>query len=237
MSMHLVAIDDEQAALDIIQTFSEKTPAIKEAKIFLDAFEGFHFLKEQPDKVDALIIDMDMPDLHGEEFLKEFNDKIPIIISSGFTDYAIKGFDYNVVDFLAKPFTYSRFLKAIEKIQTAPNDSAKNTTEETHIFLKQDGEIYKTEIEDIQYVEAYGNYVKVITPNKTYVVTGTMKKFLAQLPTSKFVRIHKSHIINILHIHKVMGNQVMIHDKTLLIGASYRQDFFAHLKKYSFGTF
>ena len=224
MSIHLVAIDDEQAALDIIQNFAEKTPAIQSVKIFLDAFEGFHFLKAHQAEVNALVVDMDMPDLHGEEFLKEFSGKIPIIISSGFTDYAIKGFDFSVVDFLAKPFTYSRFLAAIEKVNTIQKETVKDIPEETHIFLKQDGEIFKTAISDMQYVEAYGNYVKVITSPKTYVVTGTMKKFVAQLPASKFVRIHKSYIINILHIHKVMGNQVVIQDKTCLLYTSDAAD-------------
>ncbi len=235
MSLKLVAIDDEQSALDILAKYAALTDTITNLQVFNDALLGFKYVSEHVADIDGLIIDMDMPELHGTEFLKGFHEQLPIIISSGFSDYAVQGFDYNAVDFLSKPIPYPRFLKAIEKLQaTQFNTETKPTAE--HLYLKHDGEIFKVQLQDILFLEAFGNYVKVHTTTKTYLISGTMKQFMKELPSRQFYRVHKSHIVNTQHIDRIFGNQITLGEHKLVVGTSYRADFFAYLKENAFGN-
>jgi len=240
MTLQIVAIDDEQSALDIIRKFADSCEQIEELFTFHDPLKGFDFLREEQSNISALIIDMDMPELHGLEIVKEFSSTLPIIISSAHTEYAAKGFDYQVIDFLSKPFSYARFIKAIDKLINQKNIAKKNVEQNQNdqrsefVYVKHDGEIHKVMTAKIEYLEAYGNYVKVMTSDKTYLVNITMKQFESRLPKN-FFRIHKSHIVNIDHMTRLVGTQLYLSDQKLTVGKAYKQALLSYLKDHSFG--
>jgi DNA-binding LytR/AlgR family response regulator len=149
-----------------------------------------------------------------------------VIFTTAYPEYAVEGFELNAIDYLVKPFSFERFLKAvnraIEKLNSGPNQ----TTEEKrlHIFLKSDKKIHKVDLESIQYIEAIGDYMKVVTDAGQLVVNETMKKLQETLPAKHFIRVHKSFIISRNRIQFIEGNYVQIEGKSVPIGATYRSD-------------
>ncbi|MCH2214597.1 MAG: LytTR family DNA-binding domain-containing protein [Flavobacteriales bacterium] len=211
----------------------KEVPSLELVKSCKDAFEAMAVLQET--EIDLLFLDINMPKLSGFSLLKSIQRRPNVIVTTAYSEHAVEGFELSVNDYLLKPFSFERFLRAVMKVQTStvakaaqpmPLKAPGQTTES--IFVKSDKKIVKINLDDIQYIEAYGNYIKIYT-DVMILTPKTLTEFLAELPEN-FVRIHKSFAINFEKLKLIQGNQVILQDGTKLsIGKSFRKDVFGRV--------
>ncbi len=226
-------VDDEPLAQRIIEKYAEDIPTIEIASKCDNAFEAMQALNDK--EIDLIFLDINMPKLSGINFLKTLKNPPLTIITTAYSEYALEGYELDVIDYLKKPFSFERFLKAMQKAQERMKESAKETIvhevvtshnqEENFIFVKSNKKTYKVNISDIFYIEALGDYVKIHTTDKVIITYQSMKKIEALLPSNTFSRIHKSFIVAISKIKSIEGNMVEIKDEKLPIGSNYKQEF------------
>jgi len=222
--MRCLIIDDEPAARDILRSYISDTEELELCGECKDALEARNMIKDT--KPDLIFLDINMPRLTGIEFLKSLNNPPKVIFTTAYSEYALEGFELDVVDYLLKPFSFERFLKAVGKAQRGSNIESES---EEFITIKADGKLYRIGYEEILFAESQGDYLTIHTKEKKLTFYETMKSFLEQLPNSEFIRIHRSFLIAISKVDYVEGNIVKIGVKELPIGQSYKEDF---LKKY-----
>ena len=220
-----IIADDEPIARQILENYVADIPYLTLVASCANAFEVMEVL--QRDTIDILFLDINMPKLSGLSLLKTMQQTPNVIITTAYPEYAVEGFELSVTDYLLKPFSLERFLKAISKVQqlVQPNPTLPETTEKDTtktLFVKSDKKIIKLDLKAITHIEAYGNYIKIFTD--TMVLTPqTLTEFLEKLP-SNFLRIHKSFAINFHQLKLIDGNQVVLQNETKLpIGKSYRK--------------
>ncbi|WP_103068182.1 LytR/AlgR family response regulator transcription factor [Aquimarina sediminis] len=222
-----IIADDEPIARQILENYIKQIPYLKLVASCKDAFEVMDELQKQT--VDILFLDINMPKLSGLSLLKTMQNRPDVIITTAYSEYAIEGFELSVADYLLKPFSLERFIQAVMKVQK--KESAKKETiippkdEEipTSIFVKSDKKLIKVPFDDIRYVEAYGNYIKIYT-DIMILTPNTLSDFFEKLPNQDFIRIHKSFIINFNELKLIEGNQLTLNSlETLPIGKSYRK--------------
>ena len=214
-------VDDEPLSRDVIRSFVNDHPELDLVGEAKDALEAMSFLSEQA--VDLLLLDINMPKLSGVNFYKSLSQKPLVIFTTAYPEFAVEGFELNAVDYLMKPIAFERFFQATEKVKEKMLTKPDVVEEVDHIMLKADKKMYRTPFEDILFCEALGDYVKVHLKHKVLIVTITMKKLLAELPQSHFIRTHKSYIINKSKFEYIEGNQIKIGDHMVAIGQSYRE--------------
>jgi len=222
--MIAIAVDDEPIALDIVRSHSTKVPFIELKATFTNAFEAITYL--QQNKTDLIFLDIKMPDISGIDFLNSINSPPMVIFTTAYSEHAVKSFELDAVDYLLKPFSLSRFLKACNKAQelyTLRNGQEKNE-ELTSIFIKDGYEQIKVRLDDILFIEAAGNYTKIYLEAdrllSTRVTIGDMQLLL---PAKKFVRAHRAFIVAFDKISKFDRAQISIRNHTIPIGAIYSQ--------------
>jgi DNA-binding LytR/AlgR family response regulator len=220
-------IDDEPLAIRLIRTHLSKLDSFEIAGECKNALKAVEFLKKE--KIDLMFLDINMPEITGIDFLKTIPNPPYVIITTAFREYAIEGYDLDVVDFLLKPISFERFLKAINRYcnrTRSPATKSGNDTgerqEKKHLYIQDGKNIFKLPHEDVFYLEGYGEYVKVITTNKTYMVRDSLTDFENKLSTDNFIRIHKSYIVNIQKITGFSTIQVILLNTELPIGRIYR---------------
>lgn len=229
MILKTLVIDDEPLAQEIIRKYSEDVRSIEIKGFCSDAIEAIEILNRQ--SIDLIFLDINMPKLSGIEFLKTIKNPPLIILTTAYTDYAMEGYELNVLDYLAKPFSFTRFLKAVQKAEQQlallQNHAVERKTDS--IFIKSNKKSYQVKFIDIIYIEGLGDYIKIYT-EKTHLVTNiSMKKMEDMLPAIEFFRIHKSFIVNLQKIIAVEGNMVEVPTRKLTIGNNYRSDFYARI--------
>jgi two-component system LytT family response regulator len=224
-TLKCIIADDEPIARQILENYVADIPYLALAASCANSFEVMEIL--QQDTIDILFLDINMPKLSGLSLLKTMQQKPNVIITTAYPEYAVEGFELSVTDYLLKPFSLERFLKAISKVQqlVQPKLTLPETTQEDTpktLFVKSDKKIIKLDLIEISHIEAYGNYIKIFTD--TMVLTPqTLTEFLEKLP-SNFLRIHKSFAINFNQLKLIDGNQVILQNETKLpIGKSYRK--------------
>ncbi|OJV12456.1 MAG: DNA-binding response regulator [Dyadobacter sp. 50-39] len=222
-------VDDEPIARDIIRTYCAHLPYLRVAGECGSALEARAIFMQQ--KVDLVFLDINMPVMDGISFLKTLKTPPQIIFTTAYKEYAVDAFDLAACDYLLKPFSLERFIvavdKAIEKLKPpvpAPIDTGESKEDE-FVFLKADGKIYKVMHDDLLYAEANGNYTKVQTTQHTLLPAMTFSGFEELLPKSRFLRIHRSFIVNKSKIDHIEGNRVFIQDAEIPIGSNYREQF------------
>ena len=184
-------------------------------------------LKSSPKKkVDLVFLDINMPKMTGFEWLKTL-PKIPeIIVTSAYKEYALEGYELDVLDYLLKPFSLSRFLQAVNKVSNAKEEattkSAKVSDERNYFFLKGDKQHHRVHLKDIHYVEAYGNYVKVFFTHEMIITNEKISTLENLLPEEHFLRVHKSFIVSLDKIQRIRGNQIFLENHKIPIGQTYR---------------
>lgn len=220
MQLTAIAIDDEPKALEIIQHHAQKVSFLNVKEYFTDAFEAIPYLNQNA--VDVIFLDIKMPDISGIEFISCLQ-KVPMIIfTTAYSEYAVKGFELDAVDYLMKPFSLARFTKACNKALELKQ--TKSTEKEpTSFFLKTGYEEEKVNYEDILYVEAEGNYMAYVFQNKKLLSRQSISDCISQLPDNQFVRIHRSYIVSLSKIQKITRQSVWVAGKEISIGASYEQ--------------
>lgn len=228
-------IDDELHAIEVLTKYIEQTPGLQLIGSSTNPLEALQLFREKK-YPDITFIDVDMPQLSGIELGELLYDKTSIAFVTAYDKYAIRAFEQNAVDYILKPILYERFLKCINKLNSRAVKSAiqKDTTERGYFFIQYEikGKIVKIEYNDVLYIEALKNYVIVHTHTANYITYLTMKEMEENLPSSLFIRVHKSYILNIDKVISLDGNLVHLREnKELVIGASYKEMFLSILKE------
>lgn len=224
-NLQCIIADDEPIARQILENYIQAIPNLKIIASCKNAFEVLEIL--QTKTVDILFLDINMPKLSGLSLLKTMQQKPSVIITTAYPEYAIEGFELSVTDYLLKPFSLERFLQAVNKVPQKEVSKPETTTIPKQeipqsIFVKSDKKIIKIDFDQINHIEAYGNYIKIFT-DIMILTPQTLTEFLEKLP-NHFIRIHKSCIINFNQLKLIDGNQVVLQNNTKLqIGKSYRK--------------
>ncbi|MFD2521556.1 LytR/AlgR family response regulator transcription factor [Emticicia soli] len=214
-----IAIDDEPRALEVVEIHAARVPFLDLKATFTDAFEAIPYL--QQNKIDLLFLDIKMPDISGIEFINILQ-KVPMVVfTTAYSEYAVKGFELDAIDYLLKPFSLARFTKACNKALEISQLSKESAPD--YIFLKTGYEEEKVFFDDILYIEAEGNYMSFILKNKKLLSRQSISETLNILPSSQFVRIHRSYIVAINKIQKITRQAVWIAGKEISVGASYEE--------------
>ena len=209
MTLNCVVVDDSAIQRLSIVKLIENNESLNLVAEYSSALETKNGLN--PKKVDLIFLDIEMPVLNGFELLDVLNNKPQIIFVTGKTEYAFKAFNYDATDYLQKPITRERFNQSVEKaIEQHKLKLDFNETEGEHIFVKSNLEKRKVYIKEIKWIEALGDYVKVVTEENSLVVLSTMKAFEKELPEGKFLRIHKSYIVNLDKIDRFNSKNVEV---------------------------
>lgn len=230
MKISCIIVDDEPLAIRVLEKYIAELPFLSLQGHFDSPLAAMRFLQQQA--IDLIFLDIQMPELSGINLVKALRQPPLVIFTTAFPDYAVEGFELDAVDYLVKPFSKERFLKAVQKaglfIEKNPNPGATITS--THLALKADRKIYRIPLHEIQYCQAYGDYVKVITTEKQLLPKTTLAKLMEQLPSSHFLRVHRSYVIAWDKVEYMEGNQLKIEDTLIPVGQQYREQVLARLK-------
>lgn len=227
--LRCLIIDDEPLSQDVLEKYVQDVPGLQLSGICSNALEAMEFLQQQP--VDLLFLDINMPKLSGINFARSLEHPPMIIFTTAYPEYAVEGFELDAVDYLVKPISFDRFIKGINKAreywQMRNSKNIKTDIDEVrqYITIKSDKKIYKVDIRDIQYIQSYGDYIKIYTGKKMILTSETMKN-IQEVLKDPFVRVHKSFLVNITSILYVEGNQIKIGDALIPVGLKYKEDFF-----------
>lgn len=218
--MIAIAVDDEPVALDVIKHHTDKVPFVELRETFSDAFLAINYLQKHP--VDLIFLDIKMPDISGIEFLKSLS-KVPLIIfTTAYTEHAVQSFELDAVDYLLKPFSIARFLKACNKAQELYSlRSQKLESKTDYIFVKDGYEHVKIMLNDILYIEASGNYTQIQLIDRLVSTRITINDLIELLPSSDFIRCHRAYIVAKNKIAKFDKNQIWIAEKIIPIGTTF----------------
>jgi len=231
MNIRCLIIDDEPLAQRVIERYAGNVPFIEIIQKCNSAIEAIDILHKQ--EVDLLFLDINMPRLNGLDFLKILKKPPLVIITTAYAEFAIQGYELDVVDYLMKPFAFDRFYKAVQKAeellkgreQRQKISKEPDKEEDTFIFIKSGKKTYKVNLDEILYIEALGDYVKIFTTEKMIVSYQSLKNIETLLPSGSFPRIHKSFIIALSRIDLIEGNHVKIKDRLIPIGTNFKSDF------------
>ncbi len=227
-------VDDEPLALDILENYIQRVPNLHLVKRCKHALEAYDFL--QRDSVDLIFLDIHMPELTGIDFIKSLSSRPLVIFTTAYSNYAMDGFNLDVLDYLLKPIAFDRFLKAVDKasriLAPEPTGETPDTSEE-FLFVKADGKMVKVRFDEVLFVEGMKDYVKIQMTDQRLIVHQTMKNMERALPADRFLRIHKSFLVAVDKIESLDGNLVEVGKHQLAVGANYRDDLLAHIQKHN----
>ncbi len=223
--LRCIVVDDDAVSLKILEGFINKTEFLHSVGFFESALEASEALEGL--EVDLILLDIEMPGMTGLEFIGILEKRPQIIFISLNQQYALDAFQYDVTDYLLKPFSYERFLKATYKAwkNLIKNKSFSETSNLFHnIFIKIDSLLISLNLQDIYFIEAFGDYVRIKTPDNSYTVYSTLKTVEEKLPAKDFVRIHRSYIVRVDKIKHIGANQLEVLGKALPIGNIFKKD-------------
>jgi DNA-binding LytR/AlgR family response regulator len=220
-----LAIDDEPLALNVIEAFCAQLDYIDLQKTFTKPNEALKHLNKYP--VDLLFLDIHMPSLTGIDFYKNIEQNTLVIFCTAHGQYAVEGFNLNALDYLLKPFTFERFKQATDKARDY--FASTNNQKAQHIFVRADYSLQKIMLDDIMCIEALDDYLKIYINNqKTIVARMTMKAMLEKLPSTEFMRVHRSFIVPIKKVESLRNKMLQLGDKKIPVGNSYEEDVLKH---------
>ena len=227
-------MDDEQIAREIIASHVAKIANLEIVAQCKNALEAFNHIGNTP--IDLVFLDINMPEISGISFAKSINKDIKIIFTTAYRDYAIDGFELQAVDYLLKPISFERLLKAVNHYFEVSNIVKINTSTTNeineYIFVRSDRRMIKVDLKDILYIESYSDYIKIHIGDESIVTRETISSIEAKLPHTKFIRIHRSYIISISQIKSFTNEAINIGDKELTIGRSYKVEVLQQLEKF-----
>lgn len=239
--VNCVIVDDEPHAIELLDSYLKK---IVEAQIVfksVNPIEALSFVNRNPDAL--LFLDIHMPELNGLQFLKLLNKQTSVILTTAYAQHALEGYEHNVIDYLVKPISFERFLKGFQKALhfIQPDESGHKVenileNKDSFILVKTDtkGKLVKLKHMDIHYIEALGNYVQIFTKDAKVISLLTIKDLEANLPSSLFIRVHKSFIISTVHLDLIEGSWITIGKNKIPIGESYKEKLMERLSEFLF---
>lgn len=222
-----IIIDDEPAAHYVLVSHIEKNANLTLVAQFYNAVDALNYLRNNP--VDLLFLDIDMPEITGIELLKSLSNAPKTILTTAHSEYALESYDYGVIDYLLKPISLPRFIKATDRFLALYQKD--ELFEPKELTVKVDGRSTTLRTDQIDYIQSYGNYVKIFTPYRVYLVPTTTQEILAELSSRRFIRIHKSYIINTERIRENTENEVTINNEKLPIGITFKREFLEKMEK------
>lgn len=227
--MTCLIIDDELLAQDVIEHYITRTEGLQLVAKCDNALQAFALLSKQD--IDLIFLDIQMPEINGLEFIKVLKNPPKIILTTAYTEYALDGYELNVVDYLLKPVSFERFLKAVDKARASVPALQERAEAPGDIYVKCDGKLIRVRPQDIRYVEGLKNYLMLHTTQRKLVVHGTMSNMEEELSAfGHFIRIHKSYLVNKLFITEISGNMIKLEQAELPIGGVYKPELLKLLK-------
>ena len=238
MEVRCLAIDDEPLALEIIIAYISKVPFLKLVKTFDNAVDSIDFIKTN--NIDLIFLDIQMEALTGIQLLRVLKNPPEVIFTTAYDSYAIEGFELDAADYLLKPFSFERFIKAVDKVYNkvklkhnieGVNDaiSISNNIEQ-YMFVKTGNKLQKVFFDDILFVEGQGDYLRINTPKERIMTLQKFSKLEEILPPSNFIRVHKSFLVAIDKIESISRNRIRMGEEIIPIGDSYKKEFYARLE-------
>ena len=233
--INCLIVDDEPIALDILEGYVRKTPFLELRGRCNGVVEALQQMQHQ--SIDLLFLDIQMPDVNGIEFSKTLSDKVKVIFTTAFEQYALEGFKVNALDYLLKPFNYQEFLKAAMKAKTwfdlVENKAASPVMTKDSLLVNSDYKLVKINLKDVLYFEGLKDYVKIYLEGVTRPVMTlmTLKSLEEQLPTDQFMRVHRSYIVNLDRINAIERSAILIDKASIPIADKYKDQFNDFLSK------
>lgn len=222
-----IIIEDQPPAQRVLKKYIDDMGTMELKAIFTDALQALDFLKTE--YVDLIFLDIHLPKISGIDFLKTLANTPQVILTTAFSEYALESYEYNVVDYLLKPFSFERFVQAVSKMPIPKSEQGNletNAASSDVLFIKSGYEHIKIDVADIQYIQSDADYTEIFTMKKKYLSQEPLRHWEKYLDSKKFVRIHKSFILNISKIEKIIGNQVRLDEKTSIpIGRAFKESF------------
>jgi two-component system LytT family response regulator len=230
-----LVVDDEPLALHILEDYISKMPFLQLVKVTTNPIEALQLVQEGG--IDLVFLDVQMPELTGIQFLRIANGKSKVILTTAYSQYALEGYELDVIDYLLKPIAFDRFFKSVQKAQSIIQPSAKTEIKQEapaqqndflsdFIFVKTEHKIQKVYLNDILFIEGLKDYISIFTPAERIITLQNMKKMEDALPEKHFIRVHKSYIVSINKIDSIERSRIFIGDKVIPVGDTYRDEFF-----------
>ncbi|HXS38031.1 MAG TPA: response regulator transcription factor [Flavipsychrobacter sp.] len=232
MKTNVLIIDDEPLAQEILESYLLKVPGYEVVAKCKNALEAFSILSKQ--QVDLMLLDINMPEINGMDFLKTLKNPPLVIFTTAYSEFAVESYELDAIDYLVKPISFERFLKAVHKINDLQQSALKpanlyttsiSNSSDNLMFVKAEGKLIKIDLSQLWFVEGLKDYVRLWTDAGKIIVHSTMKNFedqLAKFPM--FVRVSKSYIINMKYVNEIDGNIIRIKDQMITIGNTYRDE-------------
>lgn len=227
--IHCLIVDDEPIARQILETYCRHLPQLQVVASCGNALDAKAELQKQP--VDILFLDINMPVLDGLAFLKTLRNPPQVIFTTAYKEFAVDAFDLAACDYLLKPFSFERFIVAVDRATAllskpiAPSAEPRTLLPDT-VFIRFEGKIYHIRLDDILYAEAAGNNTRIVTSQETLLPVMTFSAVEAMLPRPAFLRVHRSFLVSRAHIGHIEGNRIFIRSHEIPIGSHYREEFF-----------
>lgn len=218
--LKVIAIDDEPIAIEIISNYMERSNDLEMVAVFHNALEAFSFLNNN--KVDLMFLDIRMPDISGIDFYKKLIDRPPVIFTTAYSEFAVEGFELDIVDYLLKPFPYERFRRAVNKARYHIEHSKKEN--EAHFLsLKSGYDIVRVNSTKIVYVASFGNYIRIFLTDGEVLGNCTLKDILSKLSKDVFIQVHRSYVINKDFVQKIRNNKIYLQSHIVPIGETFQK--------------
>jgi DNA-binding LytR/AlgR family response regulator len=237
MKFNCLIVDDEPIAQEILEKYILQIDVLNLVGKCGNAFEALNVLHKE--QIDIVFLDIKMPSLSGLDMLKTIQNPPHVILTTAFSEFGVESYEYGITDYLLKPISFERFLRAINKLVIPQNSKLTlpqpedKIVEPTFIFFKADKKIHKYYFSDILFIEGSGNYVKIHSQHeKPLLVLDKLTDLQNKLPQKQFIRVHKSFIVNVSHIQKIEGNMLTIHNKILPISTTFKQNLDEFIKEF-----
>lgn len=219
--MTCIAIDDEPKALEVIERYCQKISLASLKATFREPLKAIEFLNRE--KVDLILLDINMPDISGMQLLQTLSPRPLIIFTTAYSQYAVESYELNALDYLLKPVTFERFLMAINKAAAALSSrNSSGMDEEAAVLIKSGPQTYRVKVSEILYLEKNGNYITVHLKDENILIRENMGDIFDLVPAADFIRVHKSYVVSIRHISMIEVHQLIVNGEKIPIGSTYR---------------
>ena len=222
----VIVVDDDELCRTVVEDLINEIDDLKCIGAFENALEAFKFLEEN--NVDVIFLDVEMPKMGGMELLRNLEIQPLVVMITSHDEFALESYEYNVTDFLKKPVTASRFFKTVRKIKAQQNikeNVSNERNKDDYVFIKTDAKLVQIKLDEILWIEALGNYMRLHTENDKHTVLSTMKEIEAKLPIKDFIRVQRSFIVRLDKILTIEDNYVIVKNKEIHIGKAYKEEF------------
>lgn len=223
-----IIIDDEELALDLLEDYVLKIDALKLSGRFLDPVESFNFLQNTP--IDLIFVDISMPGLSGLELIASLHKPPAVIITTAYREYAVEGFELQVLDYLVKPISFSRFLQSVNRFLETKKNAVATEPGAQYLIIRVDRRNIQLAVNEIVMVEGLKDYVKIHTESRTYLTKDSIGNFYKRLPKDQFCRVHRSFVVNKQYVHSYTHEDLQLGKQKIPMGATYKNSFFEFMQ-------